>query len=54
MHHIIVHAHAHITRNLIQKKVINHPPNRIDNSGKTVQTRPFLAPISNPQTQGGG
>lgn len=52
MHHIIVHAHSHITRNLFEKNVINHPPNRIDNSGKTVQTRPCLAPISNPQTRG--
>lgn len=38
MHHIIVHAHAHITRNLFQKNVIKHPPNMIDNSGKIVQT----------------
>lgn len=35
MHHIIVHAHAHITRNLFEKNVINHLTKLIDNSGKS-------------------
>lgn len=41
---------SHVT--CFKRMLFNHPPNGIDNSGKTVQTRPCLAPISNPQTRG--
>lgn len=51
MHHIILHAHTHITRNLFQNDVITHSPNIIHRQqDQIVQRQPSTSFMFRPKT----